>query len=195
MLETGHKTHKIPYHLILIFFILALSIWAAGYSYYRNQKETIKKEVHEELSAIADLKINQIVNWHKERLGDATFVFKNAFISQHAWKFLENPHEIGFRAEIHTWMKTLQESFRYQSVVLIDAKGNIQLSAPDGKEVLGPDAKRMALEAMQTSRVIFSDFYRSKITGDIRISLCVPLIIPQKHGSVPIGILLLRIDP
>lgn len=31
------KLHKIPYHLIIIFFILAVGIGVAGYLYYQNQ--------------------------------------------------------------------------------------------------------------------------------------------------------------
>jgi len=69
------------------------------------------------------------------------------------------------------------------------------LSVPDGKEILGPDAKRLATEAIHTGKVIFSDLYRSKIKNIIRLTLAVPLHISHEHNTPPIGIILLRVDP
>ncbi|MFH1026248.1 MAG: hypothetical protein V1764_06180, partial [Nitrospirota bacterium] len=67
-MASQNKQRKFPWYLIFIFLFLSICIWIAGYLYYQYQKEYIKKEKQEDLAAIADLKVNQIVNWRKERI-------------------------------------------------------------------------------------------------------------------------------
>ncbi len=189
------EIQRIPWHLIIIFLVLSFSIGGAGYLYYQNQKQFIKQEKLNYLSAIVELKVKQIVNWRKERFGDALLILESPFIGQHVRQFLENPNAAESKQEILTWMKTLQELYRYQSVVLIDTNSDIRLSVPDRKETLGPDAKRLAAKVMRVKMVVFSDFYRNPFNKKIRISLLVPILITGGHDSVLAGILLLRIDP
>jgi PAS domain S-box-containing protein len=186
---------RFPRHLLIIFLIFSICIGVSGYLYYEKQKQHIRKEKLNDLFAIAELKKSQIVNWRRERLGDAATILESPFIGYHVRQFFENPHSTMLKQEILTWMTTLLKTYKYQSIVLLDSQRDIQLSVPGEREVLGPDAKRYVEQAMQTKKVIFSDFYRSKLTGGIRISLLVPLTIPQGRDSPTIGILLLRIDP
>ena len=55
--------------------------------------------------------------------------------------------------------------------------------------------KELTEEAINTKKVIFSDLYRSKTTNVIRLTLVVPLLVSKGRDSVPVGTLLLRIDP
>jgi len=188
------KTSKIPYHLIIIFFLLSICIWIAGYLYYEHQREYIKKGKQDELSAIADLKVRQILNWRKERMADAEVILNNPLIVPHIKQGLESGAS-GLKQEILTYMKSLQEHYQYKSVILLDTEGNIRLAVPDVKESLGPDAKRFTMEVIRTKKVFFSDLYKSKITNVIRLTLVIPLLISQGHDTIPVGVLLLRIDP
>ena len=187
--------HRFPWHLLIVFIVLSIGIGVSGYVFYEDQKQHIKIEKLNELSAVAELKKSQIVNWRRERLRDAAIILESPFIGYHVRQFFENPQSTGLKQQIFIWMTTLLENYKYRSIVLIDSQGDIQLSAPDKREALGPDAKRYVKQAMQTKKVTISDFYRSKITGDIHISLIVPLTNPQGIDSPPIGILFLRIDP
>ncbi|MFH1025053.1 MAG: PAS domain S-box protein, partial [Nitrospirota bacterium] len=149
----------------------------------------------EELSAIADLKVNQIVNWRKERLGDAAIIFGNQLMNTHIRKFLERPGASSYKQEILKWLQCFQRQYSYHNIILLDAGGNIRLSVTDGKEILGPDAKKLAAEAMEKKEIIFSDLYRSRTTNIIRLTLVVPLFISRGSETVPIGAIFLRIDP
>jgi PAS domain S-box-containing protein len=189
------KPRSIPYHLIIIFVILAAGIGVSGYLYYEKQKGIIKKEKQDDLSAIADLKVSQIVNWRKERMGDARVIFENHLIIPHIQQFMKKPTVPAYKKEILIWMKSLQENYRYKSIILLDTKGNIRLAVPDGKEILGPDAKRFAAGAVRAKKVIFSDLYRSKTTNVIRLTLVSPLFVSKGQDNILIGVLLLRIDP
>jgi PAS domain S-box-containing protein len=189
------KERKIPYHLIVIYLLLSAGLWLAGYLYYQNQKEYIKKEKQEDLNAIADLKMGQIVIWRKERLGDAAFIYESHIIISQIQKFLERQEVSATRQEIFSWMKSLNKNYSYKDVVLLDREGNIKLAVSNGEEVIGPDAKRLAAEALRTNKVILSDLYKGKLTNVIRVTLVVPLHVSHDHNTFPVAILLLRIDP
>jgi PAS domain S-box-containing protein len=185
---------KFPWHLLLIFLVLSLSIWAAGYHYYNKEKEVIKKEKQEDLLAIADLKVKQIQDWRKERLSDAMALFDNPFFIKPIQQYMQSASQ-GIRQEVLSTMDTMLKLYQYKSVILLDAQGHIKLAVPGGKEILGPDAKRLTAEAFNTEKVIFSDLYRSKITNAIHLTVVVPLLAERGQGTIPIGVLLLRNDP
>lgn len=185
---------KIPYHLILVFLILSIGIWLAGYNYYRHDSEQIKKDKKENLSAIADSKVSQIVNWRKERLGDAGNIFNNPLIIPYIKQFMESESP-ELKQKLLSAMGSLRKQSRYQSIILLDARGYIRLAVSDGQEFLGPDAKSLCRQAIRTRKVIFSDLYRGKFSGTIRLTLAVPLLSLKGRDTVSVGVLLLRVDP
>jgi len=187
-------TYKFPLHLVIIFLLLSIGICVSGYLFYEKQKQHFKKEIQNELSAIADLKVKQIVAWREERLADAETIFLNPLIVSHIRQWLKGGTPT-IKQEILIWMRSLQEHYHYKSIILLDTKGNIRLAFPDGKEVLGQDARRFAREAINTKKVFFSDLYKSKTTNVIRLTLVVPLLVSQGRDNIPVGVLLLRIDP
>jgi len=192
-----HKTQhgKIPYYLLVIFLLLSATIWVGGYLYYEDQKKEIKKDKLEDLAAIADLKVNQIANWRRERLADAQNIFDNKLIVRYVQHFLEKPKLSAYKQEILHWLKSKQKYNLYQNVILVDTNAELRLAVTDGKEVLGPDAKRLAMEAMRKKQVIISDLYLGKIANVIRLTLVVPLFASKGSETVPIGAILLRVDP
>ena len=62
------------YPLVLIFAIVASGIFAGGFLSYRNYERHFRTRIEEELSAITELKVGQIVRWRRERLADANFI-------------------------------------------------------------------------------------------------------------------------
>jgi len=190
-----HKDRNVPLHLILIFALLSIGIWISGYLYYKYQREDIKKEKQEDLAAVADLKVSQIVNWRRERLADAQNIFENKLIIPHVQQFLERPMSSAYKQEILHWLKSKQKYYLYKNVILVDTNAEIRLAVTDGKEVLGPDAKKLAMEAMEKKQVVFSDLYRGKIANVIRITLVVPMLVTRDSETIPIGAILLRVDP
>jgi hypothetical protein len=56
--------------LLGVFGLIALVLLFGGIWFYRQQAESIWKDKFNDLKSIADLKINQIVQWRQERSGD-----------------------------------------------------------------------------------------------------------------------------
>ena len=73
-METSAGPRKIPWHLILIISLLSIGILGLGYFYYDYQRAFFRQKKLNELGAIADLKIKQIVDWRRELLADANLL-------------------------------------------------------------------------------------------------------------------------
>jgi hypothetical protein len=78
-MATDGKLWKIPWHLVFIFFLLSVAFIATGYFYYKYQVSFLTREKQDELAAIVDLKVNQIIAWRQERMADANVVFHDHF--------------------------------------------------------------------------------------------------------------------
>lgn len=186
---------KTPLALLIIFFVMIIFINVVGYIYYENQTDHIRKEKQNELLAIADLKVAQIVNWRNERSADLSSVLDNPLIISQLHQWLSDPKKNRQREEILTWMKSLHRRSRYDRVIIVNSEASIELLIPEGQEVLGPNDRRLIDEAMKSDRMIFSDLYRSKIAKATRLSLVAPIIRPGQNSGGPEGAILLRIDP
>ncbi len=189
------RSQKNFWSLIIIFVLFSVASGTAGYFFCQNQKRNIEEEKWDQLSAIADLKIRQISNWHKDRMADASVIIESPFFADRVQQFLRSPTSTKVKHEILNWMESRQKHYQYQSLHFIDSRGMVRLSVPEGEEVLGPGAKALCAEAMRTKRIVFSDFYQGKIAKVVRLTLVVPILTPDGHDTFPIGVLLLRIDP
>jgi len=183
-----------PFQFILVFLIFAAGTGVAGYRYYHYAEEHLKNESQKDLSVIADLKIDEITKWRTERLGDANLVFRNPFLASaiHQWLQHGSPD---LKQKIVVFMKALEDQNQYRRIILLDENGDIRLTVPADEISLGFDAKRLASEALLSKQIIFSDLYLSKLSDTVRLTLVVPVLITERNKTVPVGTLLLRVDP
>lgn len=168
---------------------------ALGYYYYETQKSQITQQIENELVGIANLKADQIVNWRKERLGDAATILNNAFMVPDIRRFLAGGAKPEIRARILRWMQSFKINEQYENILLIDTRGNLRLSAGPENRGIGPDAMKLVSEAIETGMIGFSDLYIGKLTGEIRLGLVVPIMATEGNKDVPVGAILLRINP
>jgi len=182
-------------YLIIVFFVLSVGIGTTGYFYYKSLRKHIKQDEQNKLSAIADLKAGEISKWYKERMGDATVIFENSLIGGEVQRWFENQSLSQVRQEILRWMASLKKGYGYKAISLLDKKGEPRLSVMDDKEPSRSFEKTLALKAMETKKVIFSDLHQGETPGDIHLDLLVPLTISHGGNRLPVGVLLLQIDP
>jgi two-component system, cell cycle sensor histidine kinase and response regulator CckA len=194
MMPTKTKPQKIPWYLILIFLLLALGIGTAGYFNYQNQRQLIEKEKEKELLAIADLKVDQIIYWRKDRIRDAETVSDNSMLIQQIRKWLGQEQMTFLKGQINFWMNSLRGKYDYESIFLLDANGTVRLLATYRDVGISPQTKILAQKAIRERRIIINDLYREEKTDHIHLDILIPLV-PSNPDALPSGILLFRIDP
>jgi two-component system sensor kinase len=200
-MNIGPDIRKIYWSLILVFLCFSVAISAAGYVFFGNQKEGVKRETRNQLSAILALKVRQIADWREERKG-AGATIQSPLIGHHIQEFLQNPTSVRKQTDILAWMESLrraQPGQSYRRVILFDSTMAARLSLPEEKTVLKPSSHVTALkafqEAFQSKRVVLSDLYRDEDSHVTSLGLFVPIVLQQGAESHTLAILLLEIDP
>src|SRR4030067_1562796 len=141
------------WYLVSVFILFTMAIIMLGHFFYEHQKNTIKQEKKDQLDAIADLKAQQIINWRKERIGDAMVIFEKQFPISNIHQWLENPSDSIRKGKILTWWTSLQKHFGYKEIDLLDTKGNLRLSIPGGDRSICSYTQEMTGEAIRTKRI------------------------------------------
>jgi hypothetical protein len=100
------EERRVAYPLVLIFALIAAGIVTSGYFYYRNYERHFRAEAESQLSTVAELKVNELVQYRKERLWDADTLFNNATFSRLVRRFPEHPEDAEALPQLQEWAIT-----------------------------------------------------------------------------------------
>jgi len=193
MKTTENKTKRISF-FIAAFIILSAIILTVGYLYYRYAVKSYRVQVDEQLTAIADLKVKEIMQWREERIGDASLFYKNPLFSSLVKRYFKNRNDADAVNRINTWMQKIQEHYDYENVFLMDANGVERLSVPNNKTPVSSIVSRSCSSVMKSKQIVFVDFYRNEHDNRIYFAVLAPIIDAQDSNRV-LGFFGLRIDP
>jgi two-component system cell cycle sensor histidine kinase/response regulator CckA len=195
-MEAREKHSKVPWNLVLILLFLTIGAVAAGYLYYRDQRSQIEREKKNELAAIADLKINQIIRWRHERLSDARFFSSNRPFREFVERFFAGgttgPEA---RQALQELLSPLAENHDYGMIALLDSRLRTRYAVGAAEEPVGSNIIPLADSAFRTRQLVFSSFQKGKKPGDVHLDLIVPILKEEAGQSRVLGALLFRIDP
>jgi PAS domain S-box-containing protein len=200
--SVGEKTHENPLQrergpligFLLIFMLLSSGIITAGYFVCHKYEKNYRAEVEHQLSAIAELKAGELVQWRNERLGDASTFFKNAIFSGLVKSYFENRTNLTTKKRIQTWMEQVQKSYGYNGIFLYDMTGIERVSVPEGMSHSQYDFLIRSAEAIKIGQIVFQDFYRDENDMQVYLALFIPILDEQDPGRM-LGVLAMRIDP
>nr|CBX27285.1 hypothetical protein N47_I07050 [uncultured Desulfobacterium sp.] len=180
--------------LILLFLILTVGIVAAGHFYYSNQKKNFRAGVERQLTAITDLKVEELLQWRKERLWDASICYKNVNLSLRVKRYLETPHNPDARSKLMTWLHKVGAANQYEHVLLLDKRGVLSMSDPVSTEQVPSHLVRDVFEVISSKKVTFLDFHRDSPDRPVLLAILVP-ILDEENNDLPLGAIVFIINP
>jgi PAS domain S-box-containing protein len=179
--------------------VIALAAWG-DYNYAARE---IRASVNSQLGAITDLKVGQIASWRRERLADARFFARAAFVARDVQALWQAPDSPERQSEVHAWMEQLKGGDRYEQVLLFDTQLTPRLTSPAGVIVSPETLEAHVAPILKEKRVMFFDLQKGQRSGQIHLDIGVPVFPPgtalSAHTSEPIsdvppiGVILLRI--
>ncbi|MDP1995107.1 MAG: cache domain-containing protein, partial [Ignavibacteria bacterium] len=180
--------------LALIFIVLVVSITTVGYSYYKSYEKHYRMDIENQLSSIADLKISELVQWWKERLGDAEVFYKNAEFSGIVKRYIDNPNDSDAKKRIQDWIGQVRSAYNYNSICIHNANGTEVISTSN-EQILKPFIFSVrSAEVLKSGKIVFEDFYRDENDKRVYLTIFIP-ILSEKNIKNVIGVVALRIDP
>ena len=201
--------HRFERSLLLLFLVLAVGILLAGVRFLNHRQIQAREAAHQELSAIADLKVQQIVNWRQERLADAAFIRATPYAARRALDALAQPGSSSTRRMFTSWLEPLLKGGSYEHVMLLDEQLKVGLVHPEGASpVLSEEVRRPAEETLRTRQVGVTELHRAPGDSRVHWDLLIPLVVRREgtNDAVPAvgsdaspadrgaGVLLLRVN-
>jgi PAS domain S-box-containing protein len=180
--------HAVEWSLLVLFMVLTAGIVAVGFNYLRQRQAAAREAAHDELESIADLKVQQIVNWRKERLTDAGLIRATPYVARRALDALAQPNSGRTRSMFTGFLEPILGNESYEQLILLDADLNVRLVHPEGaSRTLAEPARRAAEEALRTREVVIADLHRAPDKDEIHMDFVIPLVVRREgtNDNVP----------
>ncbi|MFZ5882010.1 MAG: PAS domain S-box protein [Chloroflexota bacterium] len=178
---------------IFVFILMASGLAAISMLTYQNYEKHFRAQMDNQLEAIASLKTDELRDWRDERLADANLFYRNENFSERTQNYLEAPGDAEAQAKLLTWMEKIAAFPEYNRVFLLDPRGVERLSIPSTPEAVPPELAGQASASLASGQIVFLDFHRHAESDAVHLSMLVPIYDAQ--GNLPLGVLVLRIDP
>lgn len=174
---------------------MSLIICLSGFLFYENQKKHIKSDIQNNLSAIAALKIREVVNWRRMRWNDGLGIQQNPFVAEAIEHLLQGKASPEVKEKLLAWMKFKQTTNGYQNLLLFDGNKTLILAANDQAPEMGTLAEGKFDEVMAERELFFSNIHREETDDVPHLDMLVPIIRASQGKERSIGMFLLRCDP
>ncbi len=180
--------------LVLIFLLLASGIVTTGWLFYRSSAQRYRAEMEHQLSAIAELKVAELTQWRRERLGDGALLLENAALTALVRRFFDKPEDVDAQRQLKVWLGKYAQDSQYDRVLLLDALGTERLTASANPEPVAAHLAQEVATVLQSGRMTLLDFHRGAPDGPIHLGVLVP-ILDEADAKRPLGAVMLRINP
>jgi PAS domain S-box-containing protein len=182
--------------LIVIFILLSVVVWYLGTLYYQSQRDRIKTEKQNELSAIANLKVNEIITWRNERLNDGELIKSNPFVKDEILSVLKNKNGITGQ-RFNKWIESLLKLYDFESIIFTDKNENPVFYFPENdngkKHILN---KNLFSREIPDKKCRLSDLYIvDSLNNREAIDLILPICDFSEQDTVYYGSLIFEINP
>lgn len=176
--------------LMIVAVIFAILIVLSGIVYYKFEKKKTQVAKYDDLTAIAKLKIDEIVQWKKERLSEAIFFSHNENVINQTIRLLHGNTDackLISKEIVH-----ILSNKRYENVFIIDTNGTVVYTIDSTFRVIDDFTLDLAHKAIKSKDIVFSDFFRSKGKRTVYIDFIAPLL--GKENTV-FANLVFRVNP
>ena len=155
---------------LMIIIILALGIFA-----YRAIKLRFIKQKGTEISSIAELKVQQILDFRERGYRTAQLFYENQTFINTVHSLLNNPDK-SMEKELNDWLKPLLNYRFFDDITIINLLSGVEIfsAAHDSADMgyIGPDDP----ELIKTDSIHFGNLELDTVTNRIRLCIYVPLI-------------------
>ncbi|BCT68328.1 hypothetical protein NNRS527_01925 [Nitrosospira sp. NRS527] len=162
-----------PNRLLLIFFSLAMVAPLVSIGIVKVYEPQIERDAYADLQTIVDLKAEQIELWLAERHGDAEALAMSQALIERVVN-LKRDTDGHLQQLIRSRLDAVRQAYSYESVLLMDIKGQPLLALGDAHK-LPAITRKLLPAAMQTREIQSSDLFLDE-RGEARLDIVVPLV-------------------
>ncbi len=188
---TSTETKTFPFWVLVALAVSLLLLLGGDLWLYRTEEAAARQKAAQQLAAIAQLKVDQIVAWRNERLGDAAVLRENPFFIRNVTRFLADPQGLD-ALEISRYLRSIQAHSHYADILLVDSEGRVRLSLKK-HDLHGGFIGALAV-ALREHTPVFTDLHVEENHPSPHLSVVTPLFSDDKEGALPLGAVVLIND-
>ena len=132
MSHYDHKEKRTFFIFILIFLLLVMGIVTSGYFSYRTFEQQFRAQAERQLSSIAELKVNELIDWRTGQLADAELIYQNRVFAALVRDYFKGSDNALTSAQIQDWLTSYKVHKEYDHVRLLDLEGQTHITYPVG---------------------------------------------------------------
>ena len=201
---------RFDWQLLALLLAILVVVGGSGSLYLKKLDAKARVDAQHDLTSVAELKVQEIVQWRKERLRDATYISHNPYIARRVLETLAQPEGQRLQRLFKGWLDALMAGGNYKQILLLDPQLNVCLTYPEQPpgRLLEP-VHRAAESALRTREIVEADWYQATTDSRAQLSFVVPLVFRRDatNNSVPAagagesaadqiaGLVVLQVDP
>jgi PAS domain S-box-containing protein len=178
--------------IYLLISIASILLVTGGYIYYRYEEKKIRSEKYNELKAIAELKINQITQWQKERTGNANSISKSPFFSLAIHHYLRDKHRSLSDSNVLNWLLYVKKYYGYEDIFVTTKDGSIIFSTVPELNKIDSTTTFFINKAFEKNKLVLSYFYECSIHRKVHYDIVAPV---TDESKTPFAMLIIRTNP
>ncbi|MBM3854591.1 MAG: PAS domain S-box protein, partial [Verrucomicrobia bacterium] len=187
------------YVLFLPVLTLSVAVVAVGVIFLRHRQSATRESAGVMLSAIAEAKVAQIVQWRRERLEDAETALAYSTIVRRYVRLASRPADGTVPGFVRRELKAWQQHSQYARVRLLSPDGTVRFAPPPGGQVVEPSLAPLIAQSSRSDRILLSDLYATPaLPSGAAMAMVVPLRLEAEQAGadeLSVGAMLFEIDP
>jgi len=180
------------WQLILFLILLGITIGISGYYINSLSEQSLRKEKNNELRSISELKINQILLWKKERLGNAEIISKIPFIKNSIQQLNTKPYIDEQQKVYRDFFKSIVNHIDFDNILVASIDGKLLFSFDSSVTNIDPPTSAYIYRSVKKDSTVFAELYRNSLTKKITLDIITP--IHSQVGKI-IGVIVFQINP
>jgi len=173
--EIRQASHDYRKQLLFVLLTALVMGGLVGFYYLRQERATIRKRVQEQLEAIANLKMGQIMQWRRERLGDVGQAAAIPDLSGSIEALGRNPAgSTALRASLKEYLAAMQRAYGYRQIILFDRQLSPVLVAAEGTSPDSTMSAGLRQQVLEAHEPLMIDLHRTQ-QGQIHLVFIAPV--------------------
>lgn len=160
----GSGKKLIPGKGKLLFFGVVVLIFLACFLYYRSESIRAGQERVRDLAAIGEMKVEQLLQWRKERSDDVVHLAGSGAVKQWVREWFRQPKATATVELLLERLRRETDSKRYVQALFTDDEKHVLLSSPKEPD-MGPESWEVVRKAWDSSVPVFGDLRRA-VSGE-----------------------------
>jgi len=172
--------------------LLGAAILGLSMVYLHTRVGSRRRDAEAELSQVLELKVAQIVQWRRERLGDARVLMRTPGLARRVQAMAQGVPDAAVQQELRTWMQQYVAGYGYGRLLLLDRDWRCLEAVPESEGWALPGLVAQLHRLPADGDVVELAPYVDD-SGALYLDLLVPL--QSAPGEPPIGAILLQCNP